>query len=96
MKAIDILDRIDSEDHPVHVNLLRRRLLDESRAHQLIAVEPLDQREELLGGGRRRQPVIFGLDANVAGVALFQRHVGRRGGIIADQHGGKARPRSAP
>ena len=59
MKAIDVLDGVERQDHLPHVYVLWRRLLDEDRAHRVVPIQGLDHREELFCGRARREPLVF-------------------------------------
>ena len=95
MESVHVLNRIDLHRDPRHVDLLRRGLLDQDRAHPLIPVQPLDQGEQLLGGAACQKPVILGFDAHFLRVALLQLDVLRRSRIVTDENSRQPRTRAA-
>ena len=86
LEAIHVLGRIDPVDQRLLVDMWRQRRLHQDAVHGRIGIETVDQREQLVLGGGRRQVVVERAEADlVAGLALVA-HVDRRGGIVPDQH----------
>ena len=87
VQAVDVLGRIDGVEDRRGIDVRRQRQLDENAVGIAARVELLHQLEQLVLRGGRRQLVRDRRDAALgAGLALVA-HVGRRGGVVADQHG---------
>ena len=90
VESVDVLLRKDVIDNRVGIDLLRQRHLHEDAMYGIVGVEPLDEREELGLGGRRRQPDRLPRHAGLARRLLLAADVDRARRIVADQHHGEA------
>src|SRR5688500_15647970 len=90
MEAVDVLDRVHGTDNPVLVDLLGKRKLHEDAGDAIVAVQLLDDLEQLPLRDGRVEVVVDRLDADLATRFLLAANVDGRGGIVADEDGGEA------
>src|SRR5688572_5604825 len=90
MEAVDVLDRVYGTDDPVLVDLLGKRKLYENAGDAIVAVQLLDDIEQLTLRDRRVEVVVDRLDADFATRFLLAANVDGRGGVVTDEHGGEA------
>ena len=90
MKSIHVLGRIHRIHDSIGVHALRQRQLHENAVDALIAIELLDEREQIRFAGGRGQIVREGQDARLLARLALVAHVdgGRR--ILAHLHHRKA------
>ena len=74
---------------PDAVDLRRRRELEQDAGHARVGGQLLQDRVDLVVGGVLGQPVVEALDADLGRRLLLVADVERRGGVVADQHGGE-------
>ena len=90
-QAVDVLVWIDAIDHPVRIDLLGQRQLDQNTMHFRILVQALDELDQRRFAGVFREPMFVGIHpgrerhlALAADIDLARR-------IIADQDDGQSR-----
>jgi hypothetical protein len=90
MKAVDVLGRIDGFEDALGVHLWRKRELDEDAVNVIIAVEILDDGEEIksAGGGRRREEGAGKADFRAGGDFAFDIEL--RCGVFSYKDSGEA------
>ena len=59
VKPVNVLHRIQRKHDAPHVDMSGRGLLDEDSTQGVVAVQSLDQRQQLFGGGGRGQAMVF-------------------------------------
>ena len=91
VNAVDVLARIDGEQHAPRVDAGGQRQLDQDAVDAAVGVQRRDDLQELVGGRRGGQPVVEGLDAGLRAGGRLVAHVdlGRR--IVADEDDGQPR-----
>ena len=91
VQPVDILGRIDGVDDGFGIDRFRQRQLHENAVHGGIAVELRDQRQQVGLRDIGRQPVLERGHAGGLGLRVLAADIDLAGGVVADQHHGKAR-----
>jgi hypothetical protein len=86
MEAVDILVRIDAEQHLLGIEMRGKRQLDQDTVHRGIGIELLDQRQQLGLARVRGQAVLEALHARLARGLALAADIDGGGGVLADQH----------
>ena len=90
VQAVGVLGRVDQLQHPVGVDALGQRELDDVAGAGRVLVELADRRLDLLLGGGGGQIAADGGDADLGAVAVLARDVPLAAGVVADQQGAQA------
>ena len=85
-KAIDILIRINSEDHCRFIDLRRRRRLHQNTINGIIGIQIGNDFENIFGGAVCGHGDHFGFDTGFAAGTHFVAHINCAGRIIPHQH----------
>ena len=85
MKAVDVLGRIDGQQHVRGVDVPGQRQLHQDAVHAGIGVEPGDQRQQLGLGGLLGQAMIEARHAELGRHLALAAHIDLAGRIGADQ-----------
>ena len=86
MQRVHVLRRFDRLGHGLWRDLLRERKLNQDSVDAVVAVEPIDQVEELLLARRFRQQVFGGRGTDPRAGALLALDVGAARGIVSDEN----------
>ena len=90
MEAVDVLVRVDSAEHGRRIDLRGQGQLDEDAVDAGVAVQGLDQAQELGLGRRVGQAVGVGSHPGASGRLAFVADVDLAGGVLADDDDGQA------
>ena len=85
VKGVDIFQRVGRVEHAGLVDLIGQRQLDQHAVHGRVAVETVDQRQQLFRRGFRRQGVQPAVYAGPLTGPLLIAHVNLTARILADQ-----------
>src|SRR5690606_34727443 len=87
VNTVDVLARIDGVDDGPRIDVVRQRQLHQDAVDLRIAVQLLDEPEQLRLGDARRQVPGKGAHAHLGAGTSLVAYVGVRGGIVAhEQH----------
>ena len=89
--AVDVLAPADRVEHGALVDVRRHRVLDQDAVHAVVGDQIVDGLHHLGGGALRGQIAPQRVDADLTTAVHLHPHVGVRGGVVADQHGGEPR-----
>ena len=90
MEAVDVLGRIDAEQHGEFIDVLRKRQLDEDSVDRRIGIEPVDQGEQLLLRGGLRKRMGEALHPRLERRPALGADIDGARRVLSDQHGGEA------
>ena len=91
MEAVDILGRIDGQQHLRGVDVLGQRQLHQDAVHGLVGVEPGDQRQQLGFGRALGQAMIEARHAELGRELALAADIDLARRVLADQHRCQAR-----
>ena len=91
VEAVDVLARIDGEEHAILADPRREGELDEDAVDGRVRVELGHEAEHLVLGGGRGEPVEPAAHADLVRHLLLVARVDLARGVVADEHDGEAR-----
>ena len=90
VEAVDVLRRIDPVEDVARRQAGRQWHLDENAVDPRVGVQLVEERQEVGGGGRRRQDVAEAGKAGLGAGAGLRSDVDPRCRVVADQNDGEA------
>jgi hypothetical protein len=91
VQAVGVLGRVDELEHPVGVDALRQRQLDDVAGAGRVGVEPLDRGLDVRLGGVGGQVLADRGDADLGAVLVLAADVRAAARVVADQDGAQSR-----
>ena len=90
-EAVDVLGRVDRGDHPVGIDVIGNRQLNQDSVDRVVGAEVRDQIEQLRLGGLAGKSVMDRLHAGLFAGTVLVGDVDLGGRIVTDDDGGEGR-----